>query len=52
MQHPPFPPQHPPFAVRDVTRIQADLFPMGSEINGRIEQGHFVADEHWEADVL
>jgi hypothetical protein len=52
MQPPPFPPQHPPFAVRDVTRIQADLFPMGSEINGRIEQGHFVADEHWEADVL
>lgn len=51
MEHPPFPPQHAPFAVRDVTKIQADLFPMGSEINGRIENGHFVADEHWEADV-
>jgi hypothetical protein len=37
--------------VRDVTKIQADLFPMGSEINGRIESGHFVADEHWEADI-
>ncbi len=51
MEFPPFPAQHSPFAVRDVTRIQADLFPMGSEINGRIERGHFVADEHWEQDV-
>lgn len=51
MEHSPFPPQHSPFAVRDVTKIRADLFPMGSEINGRIENGHFVADEHWEAEI-
>jgi hypothetical protein len=51
VQHPPFPPQQSPFAVRDVTKIQADLFPLGSEINGQRETVHFVADEFWEADI-
>lgn len=51
MEHPAFPAQQPPFAVRDVTKIQADLFPLGSEINGQVETVHFVADEYWEADV-
>jgi hypothetical protein len=51
MSFPPFPPSNPPFAVRDVTRIAADLYPMGSEINGRREEKHFIADEHWESEI-
>ena len=51
MSFPPFPPSDPPFAVRDVTRIAADLYPMGSEINGRREEKHFIADKHWEAEI-
>src|SRR6478735_310371 len=48
---PPFPPSDPPFSVKDVTRIQADLYPMGAVINGRKEERHFIADEHWEAEI-
>src|SRR6478609_456813 len=48
---PPFPPSDPPFSVKDVTRIQADLYPMGAEINGRKETRHFIADENWEAEI-
>src|SRR5829696_8364072 len=48
---PPFPPSDPPFSVKDVTRIQADLYPLGTEINGRKEERHFIADEHWEAEI-
>jgi len=48
---PSFPPSDPPFSVKDVTRIQADLYPMGAEINGRKETRHFIADEHWEAEI-
>lgn len=51
MSFPPLPPSDPPFSVRDVTRIAADLYPMGSEINGRREEKHFIADEHWEDEI-
>lgn len=34
----------PPFMVQDTFEIKADVFPMGSVLNGRLEKTHFVED--------
>ncbi len=39
------PPPNPPFPIKDTFRIRADLYPLGAEINGRLERAHFVEDE-------
>ncbi|GEM44391.1 heme-dependent oxidative N-demethylase subunit alpha family protein [Deinococcus cellulosilyticus] len=34
----------PPFMVQDRFEIKADVFPLGSVLNGRLEQNHFAED--------
>ncbi len=39
------PPPNPPFPIKDTFRIRADLYPLGTEINGQVERAHFVVDD-------
>jgi hypothetical protein len=48
---PPLPDSEPRFARRDNAAPQVDLYPFGRELNGRLESGHFQADEHWESEI-
>lgn len=45
------PPPNPPFPIRDTFRIRADLYPLGTEINGQLEHAHFVEDELYYAYI-
>ena len=47
----PLPNSDPRFARRDNAAPQVDLYPFGRELNGRVETGHFEADEHWESEI-
>ncbi|MEZ4623587.1 MAG: hypothetical protein R2843_01995 [Thermomicrobiales bacterium] len=47
----PLPSSDPRFARRDNAAPQVDLYPFGRELNGRVETGHFEADEHWESEI-
>ena len=47
----PLPDSDPRFARRDNAAPQVDLYPFGRELNGRVETGHFEADEHWESEI-
>ncbi|WP_034340323.1 heme-dependent oxidative N-demethylase subunit alpha family protein [Deinococcus misasensis] len=38
----------PPFMVQDTFEIKADVFALGSVVNGKLEQFHFVPDNHFE----
>ena len=48
---PPLPESEPRFAHRSHAAPHADLYPMGTVVNGRPEQGHFIADANWETEI-
>ncbi|MCC6705704.1 MAG: DUF3445 domain-containing protein [Thermomicrobiales bacterium] len=50
-EFPPLPRAEPRFARRDNAAPQVDLYPFGRELNGRIERGHFIADDRWEEEI-
>ncbi len=41
------PPENPPFPIKDVFRVRADLYRLGTVIDGRREDLHFVADDRF-----
>jgi hypothetical protein len=47
----PLPAPEPRFAHRSHAAPHADLYPMGTVVNGRPEQGHFIADANWETEI-
>jgi hypothetical protein len=48
---PPLPSSRPRFAHRSHAAPHADLYPIGTVVNGRAETGHFIADANWESEI-